>query len=327
MEIYTNESQISDNICMCPFSSENYLKSKSDRYGWVGDEHFVIPFFIKTTARIFNVLTVTSGPQVASKYNVSRDDLDDCVLLVKERFGDVDLIGQPQANALFSICPSGSRFAPFGSYIVDLSSSADSLFSKIHSKHRNVIKKAQKNDVVVRKTSDVGRVFSLIRDTMKRQNRAFPSYEYFMGLSKSLGESIRFYEVVQGEQVQGVAVIVYNEEKAYYLHGGSISRTFSGSLNLLHWQVMLDLKSLGVRSYDFMGARLNVVKGSKLEGIQRFKARFGGDLKEAYIWKFNINPLKAFAYNLTLKLKRLVYEHKFEGDAIDQEIARAKSCS
>jgi lipid II:glycine glycyltransferase (peptidoglycan interpeptide bridge formation enzyme) len=48
-----------------------------------------------------------------------------------------------------------------------------------------------------------------------------------------------------------------------------------GSSNLLQWEIIKKLKSLGVREYDFVGGRVEVPKGSKLEGIQRFKQRFG----------------------------------------------------
>ena len=87
---------------------------------------------------------------------------------------------------------------------------------------------------------------------------------------------------------------------------------------------MLEFKKMGVREYDFMGARLNVEKGSKLEGIQRFKSRFGGELKKGYLWKYEINPIKTktiyFLQKVIFKLKGQDYK----GDAIDQELKNAK---
>ena len=55
------------------------------------------------------------------------------------------------------------------------------------------------------------------------------------------------------------------------------------------------MKERGVKYYDFVGARINPDEGSKYEGIQRFKSRFGGELKKGYLWKM---PLNKFKYKL-----------------------------
>ena len=66
--------------------------------------------------------------------------------------------------------------------------------------------------------------------------------------------------------------------------------------------MMRHLKEKGVKKYDFVGVRLKN-NNPALEGIFRFKKGFGGELKEGYLWKIDILPLKAKAYDLMVKLK------------------------
>ena len=79
-----------------------------------------------------------------------------------------------------------------------------------------------------------------------------------------------------------------------------------------------DMKKRGVKWYDFVGARINPIPGSKQEGIQRFKSRFGGELKIGYLWKYSISPLKVRLYQTYIKLKNS-RSHSYTKDIIDQE--------
>ena len=78
------------------------------------------------------------------------------------------------------------------------------------------------------------------------------------------------------------------------------------------------MKKRGVKWYDFVGARINPSPGSKVEGIQRFKSRFGGELKEGFLWKKNYNKIKSSFYSIALysygKIKKINVK-----DIIDQE--------
>lgn len=85
---------------------------------------------------------------------------------------------------------------------------------------------------------------------------------------------------------------------------------------------MLDLKKEGVKKYDFMGARINVEIGSKLEGIQRFKSRFGGELKRGFLWKYIYKPYKVKMIYAIQNLRYKLRGQNYLGDAIDQESSR-----
>jgi len=104
----------------------------------------------------------------------------------------------------------------------------------------------------------------------------------------------------------------FSQFAAYYFYGGSAPNAFLGSLNLLHWRAIKYFKSLGVKYYDFVGARINPKK--ELEGIQRFKSRFGGEFKKGYLWKYPLNKWKYGLYKPLFYLK-----NRRKGDIIDEE--------
>jgi lipid II:glycine glycyltransferase (peptidoglycan interpeptide bridge formation enzyme) len=231
---------------------------------------------------------------------------------------NIDFIGQPFASAVFNTVPEKATYIPWGSYVVDLTQDQEILFKNIHSKHRNVIRKAMKSGILIKEVTNVKLIFDILKNTMVRLNRSYPSLnelEKIMPFSK-------FYVAFKDDVPQGCAVLPYNKLGVYYLYGGSIQKPFTGSLNLMHYTAMLDFKSIGVLQYDFMGARLNVSPGSKLEGIQRFKKRFGGKLRTGFLWKYEFRPYKVKSIYFIQKFIYCLQNKKYVGDAIDQELFR-----
>ena len=86
---------------------------------------------------------------------------------------------------------------------------------------------------------------------------------------------------------------------------------------------MLDMKEKGVKYFSFVGCRINEDENSKFHGIQRFKERFGGELKQGYLFKLDFNPFRHCLFNFLLAFRNLIKgNHKFviQKDIIDQEI-------
>ena len=66
-----------------------------------------------------------------------------------------------------------------------------------------------------------------------------------------------------------------------------------------------------------MGARINPEKGSKQEGLSWFKKRFGANLKQGYMWKYSLHPLKYRLYCLAAR-------YRSGGDIVDEERHKLK---
>lgn len=300
------------------FATKEFLETKSNNFGWFVSEDFILPFYIDKRS-IFSKLVFTTQTIVLNENSDEKEFLYS--VIEKTRELNLDFIAQPMANVLFRLAPKNSKYIKWGSYVVDLTISEEELLKNMHSKHRNVIRKAIKDGVVVEETENISLIYENLKETMQRQNRAYPSLEEL----EKIKNLVKFYISKKDDIIQGCAVLPYNRFGAYYLYGGSIARPYTGALNYLHYYAMLDMKKNGVKKYDFMGARLNVEKGSKLEGIQRFKSRFGGELKEGYLWKYEYKPLKIKLIDIIQKIRYKLQGRVYLGDAIEQESKRCQS--
>lgn len=310
MEIVYNSDNFEDKLPV--FATKEFLETKSANFGWFVNDSFILPFYIDKRF-IFSKLVFTHQSIKLDENGNEKKFLNEVVK--KAKYLNIDYIAQPLANVLFKDIPDNSKYIKWGSYIVDLSKSEEEILKNMHSKHRNVIRKAQKDGVIIKETKDTEVIFNNIKETMLRQNRPYPSKEEL----EKLKPFSKFYIAIKDDKVQGCAVLPYNKYGSVYLYGGSIEKPYTGSLNLLHYKAMCDLKKEGVMKYDFMGARLNVEKNSKLEGIQRFKSRFGGELHKGYLWKYEFKPIKVKLIYALQTLKAKLNNRKYLGDAIDQE--------
>ncbi|MGB6241448.1 MAG: GNAT family N-acetyltransferase [Castellaniella sp.] len=307
------------------FATREYLNFQSKEFGWFVSEDFVMPWFI-TTKFGFRSLRITSSPVQIGPGGLpdsERHFLEAaCSLAARELI--VDRIVQPQNNAVFRVVPKGSVHAPFGSLFVPLKNrNTEDLFSALHSKHRNVIRRAERDGVDIDvNTNKVGECIDLFRSTMARYHMGVPKISYFDSLFESLGNQILLAAATKNGIIQGCALIPWNRYGAYYFWGGSTEFPYGGSLNLLHWRIIDTLKDLDVEKYDFVGARCSPEPGSKPESIQRFKARFGATFAPGFLWKFNCRPWRSRALTAALSVRAMLSGRFSMPDLIDQERVR-----
>ena len=130
----------------------------------------------------------------ASVSGSMKDFLEEVTMALKMK--GVQWILETPAYSFFKDYPTGAKHIPFGSHVVDLSLDVDTLFSKVHSKHRNVIKKAQKDGVVIEKGNDDWFIEEYARidvDTWKRSNRSSAGKDDRKNQLKTLGENAIIY--------------------------------------------------------------------------------------------------------------------------------------
>lgn len=307
------------NMISC-IASENYLKSYGDYYdyGYFEQNNVVLPVVFRKKL-FFRYAEFTSGIIGACSLEQEKQFLNEMVKYCEENL-DIDF-AITSNTAIFNTYPDNSEFCKFGSYILNLDNSEDQLFTGLHSKHRNVVRKAKKDGVeIFHGIEYMNDCISVIEDTYSRQNKVFKSKKYFEYLAKhSFAE---FWVAKYNGITQGGAILFSDSMKCYYMHAGSCSSPHTGSMNYLVWSAMIKKKAEGVRYFDFVGARINPEKKSKLEGIQRFKQRFGANLVEGYLFKFKINMLHYGMYRILLKIYFFIKKDKYIGDTVDQERKR-----
>ena len=179
--------------------------------------------------------------------------------------------------------------------------------------HRRQVRAAEKLDVQIRTGVEYLTVaHSIIRDTFRKSSMGFMQLDALAAMVRGLGENGHVFVAEQGARVQSCAVMAFSQHSAYHMYGGSIADAAPGAMHLLHWEAMRLYRQLGVRRYDFCGARVNPTPGSKADGLATFKQRFGAELHQGYMWKCGISPWKSAAYALAVR-------HFRGGDIVDAE--------
>lgn len=314
------------------FASERYLRLLGDEFGWLGgfssgdpEPVCILPFAIIKAGPFrlarFTVETIALGTGLTDEQE--RPFLSSAVGYFRSL--NVDLIVPATFNSLFRVHPAGANAAPYCNLVVDLTRTEDTLWKAVHSKHRNVIRNAMKQGVVVKQgVRHLRQAYELTRASFLRSARspwerarvrARLSYTHFEELAKALGANVQVFVAEQEGVAQCAAVIPWSEHSAYYMHGGAADRPVTGASNLLQWEMMKAFRGLGVARYNFFGVRASPPKGSKAEGLRMFKERFGGTLTTGYMWKFPLSRTKYALYQLAARIRS-------GGDVVDQERRR-----
>lgn len=317
MEVVFSEPQTQSNLPIVAKAS--YLATKSKEFGWFVSPLFILPFYLDKRS-IFKRLVFSGDLFPLTEENsidAQRQFLNEMVKLCHHQ-KLCDFISKAQSNVLFSTFPDQSIHVPWGTHEVLLDKNDEELLASFHNHHKKVIRRAVKEGVTVTITHDPLIIYENIKETLVRQQLPYyPSLDYLKSLQSNCPDNIRFYVSKLNDEIQGCAVIVFDSARAYAMYAGSIPKPSSGSLNLMHFTIMAEMRDLGIPVYDFTGARINVKEGSKYEGIQTFKTRFGANLREGYAFRVVINPIKYFLFNLSAKLYLAAKGQKYK-DPIDQ---------
>jgi lipid II:glycine glycyltransferase (peptidoglycan interpeptide bridge formation enzyme) len=246
--------------------------------------------------------------------------LNESMRLLNKKF-HVQWTNPTFASALFLESPSKCLRIPFGSHIVELTDSEEVLWSKVHSKHRNSIRRAEKSGVKILSGLEeyLNDYEKLEKQTWERSGKSINNR--YDKMVNCFGKNIIIFMAYKDQIPQGGAIYFYNKSMCYYMFSASKNNPEPGSMNFLHWKAMLYMKEHGVKKYSFVGCRINVDENSKYHDIQRFKERFGGELKIGYMFKVINNAFLYRLFKLLVKLK----SNQVYFDSIDQEIHKWES--
>jgi lipid II:glycine glycyltransferase (peptidoglycan interpeptide bridge formation enzyme) len=154
-------------------------------------------------------------------------------------------------------------------------------------------------------------------ETWARSNRAASGLNFYASKIEALPRNTKVFIAYKDGVPQSGAFIYYDNTCGYYMFGANTNSPYTGSGNLLQWEIMLWLKQQGVKKYSFVGCRINEDESSKYHSIQRFKERFGGNLIQGYMFKCVCNKMMFKIFRLIMHLRG-----SSGVDAIDQEICK-----
>ena len=300
---YFKQSALTKLMIQSVFGTEAYLKTQSEIYGGISSDNIKLTFYLKSALGI-NWCTFTSVKtnDTLTEENYNKE-IEEILFYLKSK-KSIAFITCPPSYLIFPFPYKKGENAEFGTVKINLKNSEEDIFKDLHGKHRNVIRKAEKDGLKVEFGKHLQQTcYKLIQETLKRENVFFESLDEFNRICEALKEQVQFFVVKKDTQVQGVAVIPFDSNDAYYLWGGSIKGTSAGAMNFMHWKVIQYFKEKGVLNYDFVGVRLNPAKDSKLNGLKRFKTRFGGNVEKGHLWKVSLKPIPTLVFNLLYLIK------------------------
>ena len=300
---YYNNNEFNQYSPSSVFGHVNHLKHFSNDFGAIETETVKIAFFVKSIIGIKR-LTICDfeGSKELNEQTFSQE-MDRLFKFMKEKL-KIAIVTAPPSYVLFPFKIENAKNLQFGTVVINLNKEDDQLLSELHGKHRNVVKKAIKDGVIIEEGNHLKTdCIKTVRDTLIREKTYIESEQEFLQIDKALNKNLKYFLATKDGVIQGAAIIPYDEKNAFYLWGGSKIGPSTGAMNLLHWEIIRYFKSLNLSNYDLVGIRPTVEKGSKYEGLKRFKTRFGGTVKVGYLAKADLNPFKAFLFKSILTLK------------------------
>ncbi|MBO0602549.1 GNAT family N-acetyltransferase [Sporosarcina sp. E16_3] len=176
--------------------------------------------------------------------------------------------------------PSISNWLPFYwkgysqttryTYVIGDLNEVDNIYGSFQSKIRTDIKKAEKSLRII-ESEDIDQFYEINSLTFSRQNIKTP---YSLNFVKKIEEACKinkcrkiYFAVDEKERIHSVLYLVWDQEFAYYLLGGSDPELRnSGSMSLLLWHA-IQFSSTVTKAFNF--------EGSMIEPIERFVRGFG----------------------------------------------------
>jgi peptidoglycan pentaglycine glycine transferase (the first glycine) len=188
---------------------------------------------------------------------------------------------------------SSKSIQPLRTIVVDLKDDEDTLLRRMKQKTRYNIRLAEKKEIEIRETNDIGEFFKIMTVTGQRDGFGIHSEEYFgkaykvFEPSKSVALLMAYY---QKNPLAGLLTYKLGK-RAWYLYGASNEEERNRMPTyLLQWRAMQWAKAQNCTEYDLWGIpdydeetleSQFETKSSGLWGVYRFKRGFGGQIKRA----------------------------------------------
>lgn len=191
------------------------------------------------------------------------------------------------------------------SFCINLNKEIEILWNQIGQKGRNLVRKAEKNNFKFRyMTGDqFNKYYYIMCENVYKKQNAKPilarSYYHELYQKFSNKDSFSVFCIKdEYDQPVAAAIIVNFKKTAYYLDGVSLSNYQKyGVNNYLQWNIILQLKKIGIEKYDLLGG--------DIVGIAKFKSSLGAqEFKSMYVDK-TFNKFALGAKSVFSKVKKI----------------------
>jgi peptidoglycan pentaglycine glycine transferase (the first glycine) len=251
-----------------------------------------VALIIKSKAKRGNFLSISHGPIVEKNYSEVLKELtsylielakkEQCIFI---RF--LSLLDNTNENKnMFQ--KLGYKDAPLylhseNAWVLDLEKTEDELMGDMRKTTRYLIRKAEKDGVVIEKRTDekaIDDFMKLYAKTVERENFTGFSKTYIEEEFKTFhkqGNALFFFGKANKNDNNYIAgaLILYTKSAACYHQGASI-HTKVPVTYLLQWESIKEAKKRGCKLYNFWGIAPEDKPNHPWTGITMFKKGFGG---------------------------------------------------
>ena len=201
--------------------------------------------------------------------------MTEMIRFLSSRFNYTKLVNTPSFRNMEPFREHGWSVGDKYTYIIDLDDE-ERIWKRFECDLRNVIRKAQRNDINVRACWDVDRFYELYKGTFENRGISITiTRDAICGLCdrlKTEGIGSLFTAEMPSGEIGAAAVVTWDETSAYYLLSAShtVLRKL-GAPSLLLWEIIRGM-SRRFASFDLVGANI--------PSIAQFKKQFRPRLVE-----------------------------------------------
>lgn len=191
----------------------------------------------------------------------------------------VDIFNSPLNTEWANHC-EWEKLISFETAYVDLRPSLEEIWlSSIHSKRRNMIRKAQREGVEVKACgiSELDTYYSIVQQMSQRTGLSMQPKSYYQAILEyfgSHGQARLYIAFHQGKALTGGIFLVYGPGCYYWVGATADGAPNLGQGELIQWQVIQWAKESGCQWYDLVGVEIK-----RLPQIARFKLGFTNETK------------------------------------------------
>ena len=196
----------------------------------------------------------------------------------------------PWEGELAGRLPAGVRKNPYpiqpeGTVIVSLEGGPDAVFSRMRTRARRNVRRAQGEITITSWEGDPGQfhawyetyTYTSLRDSFIPRTEEYMHHVLDTGRDGALGVEARLYLAWIGDSIIGGNIVLFTKQKALYLFGSSRHEYTGASPSYaLQWHTIEEAVKRGCREYDLYGIAPDDEEDHHLHSLTLFKTGFGG---------------------------------------------------
>ena len=198
--------------------------------------------------------------------------------------------------------------------MIDLTKTLDELLADFRRQTRYEVRRAEKLKIKVIDETNSPNILKKFHETQlqtaKRQHFIPPTLRELEALKQSFGSDFKIYTAydVENNAIAYGLILIDGEEADYYEAASTpLNRKLPGAY-ALQWQVMRDLKKLGLKRYNLWGIAPEGQTNHRYSGVTTFKTGFTSN-RFTYVSAQDISVRK-FRYKINRLIENLRKKHR-----------------